>query len=74
MVMWLKRRPQGQHGAPPAAMIALPSWLPPVAILLGLLLPLFGASALVLLLTEWVIRKQRSAIIQGPAATEPGFD
>jgi uncharacterized iron-regulated membrane protein len=53
--MWLKRRPRGRLAAPQASP-ALPRWAVPALIVLGLLLPLFGASLLVLWLAERTAR------------------
>ncbi|MGY2735985.1 putative iron-regulated membrane protein [Sphingomonas sp. UYP23] len=60
--MWLKRRPRGQVGAPPRPGAAPRSFIV-VLVLLGLLLPLFGASALLLLVLDRAlvaIRSRRS--------------
>ena len=52
--MWLKRRPKGELGAPPRA--AGPRMRGAIAALVvaGILLPLFGASLIVLLLVDRV--------------------
>lgn len=57
--MWLKRRPRGQVGAPPRG--GTPSRrLVAVLVLLGLLLPLFGASAVLLALLDRAVLALRS--------------
>lgn len=49
LTMWLKRRPSGAFAAPQPSDTPLPRWTPVVLVALGLLLPMFGASLLVLL-------------------------
>ena len=51
VLMWLRRRPQREFGAPPIAQVPL-GWIAAVVLLLGILLPLFGASVLVILLVD----------------------
>ncbi len=55
-VMWLSRRPKGKIGAPARAAQGLPGWgLAATIVLLGLVLPLLGASLLlVLALERWI--------------------
>ncbi|MFX8543048.1 hypothetical protein ABTM06_20405, partial [Acinetobacter baumannii] len=48
-VMWLRRRPLG---APPALVGKAPRWLVGATALLGLLMPLFGLSLIVVLLID----------------------
>jgi uncharacterized iron-regulated membrane protein len=54
VLMWLKRRPRGTLGAPPAARGARLGWAIAALVLAGLLLPLFGASLLALFLVDRV--------------------
>lgn len=56
VLMWLKRRPQGRLGAPASSNDALSVRAIAALMVLGLLLPLFGASALVVLLIDRAIR------------------
>jgi uncharacterized iron-regulated membrane protein len=51
-LMWLRRRPAGGLGAPPATDGAGRRWPIAALLVLGLLLPLFGASLLVLLVLD----------------------
>lgn len=57
VVMWLKRRPQGQLGAPPAIAGVRKGWLIAAVIVLALLLPLFGASLVALLIVDAAVRR-----------------
>lgn len=51
MLMWLRRKPERALGAPPP--VPLPrGWIAGVVVVLGVLLPLFGASVLVILLVD----------------------
>ncbi len=59
ILMWLKRRPQGRLGAPPAARGARLGWAVAALVVAGLLLPLFGASLLALFLIDRVAGKVR---------------
>ncbi len=54
-VMWLRRRPAGTLGAPPAATGPQPRWPLAALALLAILLPLFGASVLVVVLLDRVL-------------------
>jgi uncharacterized iron-regulated membrane protein len=54
-LLWLKRRPRGQVAAPPRRGAAAPGWMFALLIVLGVLLPLFGASALVLALVDRIV-------------------
>ncbi len=67
--MWLKRRPAGQLGAPPPVQGVRMSWAIAALIVLGLLLPLFGASVLALLVVERLVRELRRL---APASARPG--
>jgi len=61
-MMWLKRRPRGEVGAPPAAQGA---WTrgPIVALVVaGVLLPLFGLSALALALLDRIVAAARRPV------------
>lgn len=53
VLMWLRRRPAGRIGAPPAEPVRL-GWFTGVLIVIGLLLPLFGASVLAILIVDRV--------------------
>lgn len=56
VLMWLRRRPKGGFGAPPPVAGARLGW--PVAaalVVAGLLLPLFGASLIVLLIVDRIV-------------------
>lgn len=59
VILWLKRRPQGALGAPkPFQRPSFSAGLGLLIVLLGLYLPLFAASAIVVTLTErWVLRR-----------------
>lgn len=61
IVMWLKRRPQGELGAPPAIAGARKGWLIAALVVLALLLPLFGASLIVLLVVDGTVRRFAAA-------------
>lgn len=65
VLMWLRRRPAGGFGAPPPQ--ALPRWAFAVLVVFGLLLPLFGASLLVITLIE-LLRAQWQRRRHGRAA------
>ncbi len=52
VVMWLKRRPQGSIGEPPAVAGRGRPWMIAALIALALLLPLFGASLLILMIID----------------------
>lgn len=54
-LMWLKRRPQGGLGAPSAPAGVGRRWPTAALIVLGLLLPLFGASLVALFLFDQVV-------------------
>lgn len=59
LLMWLKRRPAGLLGAPPApARSALTAGLLVSIALIGLLLPMFGLSLLVVLLLERLLLRR----------------
>ncbi|MDF7774083.1 PepSY domain-containing protein [Sphingomonas sp. AOB5] len=52
VVMWLNRRPQGEFGAPPAPDKARLRWAIAAIVVMALLLPLFGASLVVLIVLD----------------------
>jgi uncharacterized iron-regulated membrane protein len=53
-LMWLKRRPAGELGAPPSARGAPMGYAVAGVVVLGLLLPLFGASLVAVLIIDGV--------------------
>ncbi|KQX26363.1 hypothetical protein ASD39_02815 [Sphingomonas sp. Root50] len=57
IVMWLKRRPQGRLGAPPAIAVAGKGWLIASLVVLAMLLPLFGVSLIALLIVDGLVRR-----------------
>lgn len=57
LVMWWRRKPEGRLGAPPRAQGA-PRWPLAVLALLGLLMPLFGASLLVVWAADRAIARR----------------
>jgi uncharacterized iron-regulated membrane protein len=57
ILMWLKRRPQGRLGAPPAIAGARKGWLIAILVVLAVLLPLFGASLIALLVVDGLVRR-----------------
>jgi uncharacterized iron-regulated membrane protein len=59
VLMWLKRRPQRGLGAPGSSNDSLSPGLLTALIVLGLLLPLFGASVLIVLWLDRAIRARR---------------
>jgi len=67
VLMWLRRRPAGTLGAPPASEVRMPRMMVVAIVLLGFLLPLFGASLIAILAVERIIRFIRS----GSAARSP---
>lgn len=56
VLMWLKRRPTGQFGAPPQSEKLKIGWLAYALVSLGLLLPLFGASLAALFIADKLVR------------------
>jgi len=54
--MWWERRPAGRTGLPRRPDARVPWWLVGAISWLGLLLPVVGASMLVILLGEWIVR------------------
>ncbi|WP_288486023.1 PepSY domain-containing protein [uncultured Novosphingobium sp.] len=59
VVMWLKRKPQGGIGAPAKVAGAGKPWMIVAMFVLALLLPLFGASVVVLLVVDRLISRVR---------------
>jgi uncharacterized iron-regulated membrane protein len=57
VLMWLKRRPQGRLGAPPAIAGVRKCWLIAILVFLAVLLPLFGASLIALLVVDCLVRR-----------------
>ena len=55
VIMWLKRRPSGEVGAPLALHGANLRWAIGLLVVLGLLLPLFGASLLLLFVADRIV-------------------
>ncbi|HET9639338.1 MAG TPA: PepSY domain-containing protein [Allosphingosinicella sp.] len=58
VLMWLRRRPQGGLGAPPVSGVRL-RWAIGALVLAGVLLPLFGASLLILLCVDRLLAGRR---------------
>jgi len=57
VTLWLKRRPAGQLGAPASASAGLKPPIILLMVVLGIMLPLFGASMLALLLVNFIALK-----------------
>lgn len=55
VLMWLRRRPQGRLGAPPGIEGARLRWAIAALVVAAVLLPLFGASLLVLLVLDRIV-------------------
>ncbi|HUX82960.1 MAG TPA: hypothetical protein VMV35_09000, partial [Halothiobacillus sp.] len=64
---WLRRRPGQGVAAPaaPASNARWPRWLVATAVVMSILLPLFGLSVLLVLLGDWLIQKGGSARMTG---------
>ena len=60
VLMWLSRRPEGKLAAPPAVSDAVPRGLIAAIIMAGLLLPLFGASVLLIWAASRILRRPRA--------------
>ena len=60
VLMWLRRRPRGRVGAPPPVRGARLRWAIVALIVAAVLLPLFGASLLVLLILDRIATAARS--------------
>lgn len=59
VLMWLRRRPRGQVGAPPRIKGARLRWAIATLVAAGVLLPLFGVSLLVLLILDRIVAAVR---------------
>ncbi|MGF7149742.1 putative iron-regulated membrane protein [Sphingomonas zeicaulis] len=57
VLMWLGRRPKGRLGAPPRFHGPVRGWIVAALIILALLLPLFGASLILLLLVDRIVQR-----------------
>jgi uncharacterized iron-regulated membrane protein len=62
VLMWLRRRPQGGLGAPPAARGVKLRWAVAALVVAGLLMPLFGASLLLLAILDRIVARRRRAV------------
>jgi len=71
IAMWWRRRPRGRLGAPPAMSGARVGGLLAVLVVAGLLLPLFGASLLVLALVDRLVRSVGRARVSASHALTP---
>ncbi len=58
--MWWKRRPDGQTGFPRRPDRSIPVWLIGTIGLTGILLPAVGASILLILIGEWIVRRTQN--------------
>lgn len=61
VLMWLKRRPQGQLGAPPPVGGARLRWAIAGLVVAGVLLPLFGASLVALAILDRIVARRAPA-------------
>jgi uncharacterized iron-regulated membrane protein len=81
-LMWWKRRPSGATGLPGPASAATRAHTPKgalivvsvVAVVFGVLFPVFGASVLVVLAIEAVLSRRRRSSATSPARDEPIVD
>jgi len=55
--MWWQRRPRGRLGLPRRPALRLPWWVVGCVLALAAVLPLFGASVVVVLAGEWLVRR-----------------
>jgi uncharacterized iron-regulated membrane protein len=55
--MWWERRPRGKTGFPRKPAIAIPLRLVSIILLLSLVLPVMGASVILVLMSEWIFRR-----------------
>ncbi len=63
-IMWWKRKPEGRMGLPSVKKLELPITLWIVLLLLGVLLPVFGISFLLLIAIEWLnLKRSKSQIL-----------
>jgi uncharacterized iron-regulated membrane protein len=59
IIMWWKRRPTGSLGAPKAAkQVHIGTAVIGIAVVLSILMPLMGASLVLILIGEWIARKR----------------
>ncbi|HUC08947.1 MAG TPA: TonB-dependent receptor [Stellaceae bacterium] len=67
-VMWWRRRPAGQLGVPPAPVSyrAGPA-IVGITIALGVIMPLMGASLVLILILDWVLRRRAAPRLAGTA-------
>lgn len=61
-VMWLKRRPQGELGAPTATAAASKPLVLTAVVMLAILLPLFGLSLIAVLCVEFIVLRRARRI------------
>jgi uncharacterized iron-regulated membrane protein len=63
VILWWKRRDQGVLGAPKPALNPRVSWgLISIIVLIGICLPLFAASLLIVLLLEWLVLSRITSV------------
>ncbi|RUL83182.1 PepSY-associated TM helix domain-containing protein [Tautonia sociabilis] len=67
--MWWVRRPPGRTGFPKRPARVLPPWLIGLVALFGILLPIVGASMLLILLGEWTLGLARRLLRVGRASS-----
>ena len=77
VILWWKRRDQGVLGAPKPALSPRVSWgLISIVVLIGICLPLFAASLLIVLLLDWLVLSRiapvRIWLGLGPASAVAG--
>lgn len=65
---WLHRRPGQGVAAPSASNARWPRWLVATALVMSLLLPLFGLSVVLVLLGDWLVQKTTSTGMTGRPA------
>ncbi|WP_406694225.1 PepSY domain-containing protein [Singulisphaera sp. Ch08] len=68
--MWWKRRPKGETGFPHRPKQgAVPKWVGGLTVLLGILLPTVGASIILILSGDWLVRRfvgdNQKSLVQG---------
>ncbi|KRB86800.1 hypothetical protein ASE00_01965 [Sphingomonas sp. Root710] len=62
VLMWLKRRPAGTFGAPDVSIRVSGKWFFAGLVVLGLMMPLFGLSVIIVCLADWSYRFGCSSI------------
>jgi hypothetical protein len=73
VILWWKRRDQGVLGAPKAILTPRVSWgLIALVGVLGIYLPLFGASLIAVLLLEWILLRRIPAVRNWLGLNPPG--